>query len=127
VTVFEARLAAREADVEATRREIDRRLAVLSAERRAAADRLAAADRASAANQENVAAARAQFRIARRSLIELLDVEREALGAERLRIDAERDRAVLDYAALAATGDILDLFGIRAPPAGLTALSEQGK
>ena len=126
VAAMEARLDARTADVEATRREIDRRLAILLAEQQAASERRSSAQRATKANRANVAAAREQFSIARRSLIELLDTEREALAAERLLIEAERDEAVLGYAILATTGDILDLFGIPRSGGAPSALEEPG-
>ena len=59
---------------------------------------------------------RKQTFVGRRSLIELLDAEREALASEQQRIGAEHDRAMVGYAALAVTGDILDAFGITLPP-----------
>lgn len=112
VVELEARVGVRSADVAAARREVDRRIAVLLAERSAAGLRLQAAQRAALSNRESVTTARAQFDIARRSLLELLDTEREALAAETQLIIAERDNSVLGYALLAATGDVLDLFGI---------------
>ena len=112
ITALQGRLGVREADVQATQREIERRVAILSAESRAADQRLKAARSAAQANRENVKTAREQFRIARRSLLELLDTEREALAAERQFISSEHDKVVIGYALLAATGDILDVFGI---------------
>lgn len=112
VAAAEARIEARRVDLDATRREIESRLRILSAEQGAVVDRLAAARAATEANRANLAMARDQFEAGRRSLIELLDAEREALASERQLILAERDRAILGYAMLAATGDILDVFGI---------------
>lgn len=111
----EARVDARAVDVDATRRELESRLRILSAEAIAARDRLDAARAASEANRANLATARDQFDVGRRSLIELLDAEREALASEQQRIGAEHDRAMVGYAALAVTGDILDAFAIRLP------------
>lgn len=115
VAAAEARIEARRVDLDATRREIESRLRILSAEHGAVIDRLAAARAATEANRANLAMARDQFEAGRRSLIELLDAEREALASERQLILAERDRAILGYAMLAATGDVLDAFGIRFP------------
>lgn len=112
VAAAEARIDARRVELDATQREIESRLRILLAEQGAIGDRLAAARAATEANRENLEMARDQFQAGRRSLIELLDAEREALASERQRILAEHDRAVLGYAMLAATGDILDVFGV---------------
>jgi adhesin transport system outer membrane protein len=111
----EARIDARRVDLDATRRELESRLRILTAELLAVADRLAATNAAREANRANLKVARDQFQAGRRSLIELLDAEREALASERQQILAEHDRAVLGYAVLAATGDILDVFGVALP------------
>lgn len=118
VAAAEARLEARRVDLDATQRELDSRLRILAAESAAAQDRLAATVAAAEANRANLSTARDQFDVGRRSLIELLDAEREALASEQQRIGAEHDRAMVGYAALAVTGDLLDVFGIRLPPAG---------
>lgn len=112
VAATDARIEARRTDLDATARELESRLRILEAEGRAADRRLAAARDASEANHANLTASRDQFEAGRQTLIALLDAEREALASERQRILAEHDRAVLGYAMLAATGDILDLFGI---------------
>lgn len=116
VAAAAARIEARRVDLDAISREMQSRLRILQAETRAAEDRLTAAQAASEANRANLSMARDQFEAGRRSLIELLDAEREALSSERQLILAERDRVVVGYASLAATGDILDLFGIRLEP-----------
>ena len=115
IATTEARIDARRVDLDATRRELESRLRILTAEQRAVADRLAATRTAREANRANLEVARDQFQAGRRSLIELLDAEREALASERQQILAEHDRAVLGYAVLAATGDILDAFGVTLP------------
>jgi outer membrane protein TolC len=112
VAAAEARIDARRVDLDATRRELESRLRILSAELGAVADRLTAARAATEANRANLDLARDQFTAGRRSLIELLDAEREALASERQQILVEHDQAVLGYAVLAATGDILDVFGV---------------
>ena len=118
VAAAEARVEARRVDLDATRRELESRLRILAAETAAARDRLAATQAAAEANRANLSTARDQFDVGRRSLIELLDAEREALASEQQRIGAEHDRAMVGYAALAVTGDILDVFGIALPPPG---------
>lgn len=115
-----ARIDARRVDLDATEREIDSRLRILLAEHGAIGERLAAARAATEANRANLEMARDQFQAGRRSLIELLDAEREALASERQRILAEHDQAVLGYAILAATGDILDVFGVALPRAAIS-------
>jgi outer membrane protein TolC len=115
IAATEARIDARRVDLDATRRELESRLRILTAEQRAVADRLAATRAAREANRANLEMARDQFQAGRRSLIELLDAEREALASERQQILAEHDRVVLGYAVLAATGDILDVFGVTLP------------
>jgi outer membrane protein TolC len=118
VAAAEARVDARRVDLDATTRELESRLRILTAEGAAARDRLAATQAAAQANRANLSAARDQFDVGRRSLIELLDAEREALASEQQRIGAEHDRAMVGYAALAVTGDLLDVFGIRLPRPG---------
>jgi outer membrane protein TolC len=101
--------------LDATKRELESRSRILAAELLAVGNRLTATRDAREANRANLELAREQFQAGRRSLIELLDAEREALASERQQILAEHDRAVLGYAALAATGDILDVFGVNLP------------
>ncbi len=117
IAATEARIDARRVDLDATRRELESRLRILTTELLAVADRLTATRAAREANRANLEVAREQFQAGRRSLIELLDAEREALASERQQILAEHDRAVLGYAVLAATGDILDVFGVTLPAA----------
>ncbi|MCL1629535.1 TolC family protein [Roseibaca sp. V10] len=125
VAAADARIDARRVDLDATRRELESRLRILTAERGAVADRLAAARAATEANRANLEMARDQFQAGRRSLIELLDAEREALASERQRILAEHDRAVLGYAILAATGDILDVFAVTLPTPTISGQASQ--
>ena len=115
IAATEARIDARRVDLDATRRELESRSRILTAELLAVGSRLTATSAARDANRANLEVAREQFQAGRRSLIELLDAEREALASERQQILAEHDRAVLGYAALAATGDILDVFGVTLP------------
>ncbi|MFV0243481.1 MAG: TolC family protein [Qingshengfaniella sp.] len=115
VAAAQARVAGREASREATRRDIDNRLAVLRTERIAARDQLTAAQEAQSVTAENLAAMREQFEIGGRSMLDLLDAQRESLEAELRLVSARHAVALLDYARLAATGDLLDAFGIVLP------------
>ncbi|MBE0455605.1 MAG: TolC family protein, partial [Roseovarius sp.] len=74
-----------------------------------------AARQAVASNAASVEAAREQFGIGRRSMVDLLDAQRDFVRAQETLIRAELDRFLTDYAALALTGDILDLFDITLP------------
>ena len=115
IAAAEAQVEARRVDLDATRRELDSRLRILSAQESAIDGRVQAARAAAAANKANLDIARGQFQAGTRSLIELLDAEREALSSEQVQIQADHDRAVVGYAILAASGDLLDVFGIVLP------------
>ncbi len=101
-----------EADREILIREIGRELGFIRSDQKAGADRLREARAAMQANAESVAAARAQFTIGRRSLIEILDAQRDYINAQERLILAEQSFFLTNYAALSLTGDILDLLGI---------------
>ena len=93
-------------------REITRELGFIRSDQSAGAERLRAARSAVTANAENVTASRAQFSIGRRSLIEILDAQRDFVNAQERLILAEQNFFLTNYAALSLTGDVLDLFGI---------------
>ncbi|WP_109310983.1 hypothetical protein [Ruegeria sp. AU67] len=57
-------------------------------------------------------AARAQFTISRRSLVEILDAQRDYVNAQQRLILAEQSFFLTNYAALSLTGDQLDYLGI---------------
>ncbi|MES0825001.1 TolC family protein [Ruegeria sp. SCP11] len=114
-----AAIAAAEAQVEeaeftryAVIRDIRRELGFVRSDQQAGAVRLQAARTAVDANADSVAAAREQFTIGRRSLIEILDSQRDYVNAQERLILAERNFFLTNYAALSLTGDILDLLGI---------------
>lgn len=113
VTAAEARFAEVAANRDTLRREIARALDVVRSDQRAGAARLQSARVARRANEANVDAVREQFGIGRRSISELLDAQRDFLTASEALLEAELELAVAGYAALALTGDILDVFGIR--------------
>lgn len=115
IAIAQARVQAQEAELRQVRKELDRQLLIQRAEIGAAGQHVEVARRAAEANRQNREAAHDQFRIGRRSLVELLDVEREALAAEERLITAEHDRVLLGYAALAVTGDLMDAFGVALP------------
>ena len=93
-------------------REIRRELEFIRSDQEAGAVRLQAARVAVQANAESVTAARAQFTIGRRSLIEILDAQRDFVHAQQRLILAEQSFFLTNYAALSLTGDILDFLGI---------------
>ncbi|MCC5999276.1 MAG: TolC family protein, partial [Pararhodobacter sp.] len=121
IRAAEARLEGIQADRDALARQIRRALADLRADERAGSARIRAAREAVAANEATVDAAREQFSIGRRSLISLLDAQRDLFDASETLINAEFELAVTGYAALALTGDILDAFAITLPAVGDTA------
>lgn len=100
-------------------REIGRELEFIRSDQKAGAERLKAARIAAKANADSVAAAQEQFTIGRRSLIEILDAQRDYVSAQERLILAEQNFFLTNYAALSLTGDILDVFGI--------ALTDWGK
>jgi outer membrane protein TolC len=59
-----------------------------------------------------VAAAGEEFTIGRRSLLDLLDAQRDFVLAQQTLIEAEEQLLLSGYAALALTGDILPAFGV---------------
>lgn len=93
-------------------REIGRELDFIRSDQKAGAERLRAARIAAKANADSVAATQEQFTIGRRSLIEILDAQRDYVGAQERLILAEQNFFLTNYAALSLTGDILDVFGI---------------
>ncbi len=93
-------------------REIRRELEFIRSDQDAGAVRLQAARLAAQANAESVEAARAQFTIGRRSLVEILDAQRDYVNAQQRLILAEQSFFLTNYAALSLTGDILDYLGI---------------
>ncbi|MBO9447511.1 TolC family protein [Ruegeria sp. R14_0] len=93
-------------------REIRRELDFIRSDQQAGAVRLQAARLAAQANAESVAAARTQFTIGRRSLIEILDAQRDYVNAQQRLILSEQSFFLTNYAALSLTGDILDFLGI---------------
>ena len=107
-----ARIKEAEASRETLIREIGRELDFIRSDQKVGAERLRDARVAVQANAESVAAVRAQFTIGRRSLIEILDAQRDYVNAQERLILAEQSFFLTNYAALSLTGDILDLFGI---------------
>ncbi|TVP68860.1 MAG: hypothetical protein EA339_15495 [Rhodobacteraceae bacterium] len=107
-------------------REIVRALSDLRSDQRAGAARVSAAREAVRANRATVEASREEFSIGRRSLLGLLDAERDLFDATESLIAAEREVALSGYAALALTGDILDVFAIMLPQPSGAALAAAG-
>jgi len=112
IAAAEARVKEVEFERESIIRNIRRELEFVRSDQQAGAERLQAARIAVQANADSVAAARAQFTIGRRSLIEILDAQRDYVNAQERLILAEQNFFLTNYAALSLTGDILDLLGI---------------
>ncbi len=122
IRAAEAQLEATIAERAALARDIERALSDLRSDQRAGAARVAAARAAVRAHRATVDASREEFSIGRRSILGVLDAERELLEASERLIAAEREVALSGYAALALTGDILDAFAITLPdPEGAAA------
>jgi len=115
VDTAQARLDAAEAERETLLRDVREALAFVRTDQSAGEARVIAARQAVASNAASVDAAREQFSIGRRSMVDLLDAQRDYVRAEDTLIRAEQERFLTDYAALALTGDILDLFDITLP------------
>jgi len=115
IDAAEARRDAAAADRDALRRDVREALAFVRTDQAAGTARVAAARDAVDSNEASVAAAREQFRIGRRGIVDLLDAQRDLVRAQETLIAAERERFLTDYAALALTGDILDAFDITLP------------
>jgi outer membrane protein, adhesin transport system len=115
IRAAEAQLASVVAERAGLAREIARALSDLRSDQRAGAARVGAAREAVRAHRATVAAAREEFSIGRRTLLGLLDAERDLLEASEALIAAELEVALSGYAALALTGDILDVFAIALP------------
>jgi outer membrane protein TolC len=111
----EARVLELEAERESLSRQIGRALDFVRSDQRAGAERMRAALAARRANEANVTAVREQFGIGRRGITELLDAQRDFIASSEAVFEAELELAISGYAALALTGDILDVFGIMLP------------
>lgn len=112
IATAQARVSEAEYSRDALIREISRELAFIRSDQKAGADRLREARTAAQTNAESVTAMQSQFRIGRRTLIEILDAQRDLVNAQERLIFAEQNFFLTNYAALSLTGDILDLLGI---------------
>ncbi len=111
-----ARLAANVAGLKADRellaRDIQRTLAVLRADQVSGRATVVARRAAVQANTAAVEAVREQIATGRQSISQLLDAQRDRFEAEQALVEAQTTLALTGYAALALTGDILDVFGL---------------
>lgn len=108
----EARLSAIESERDMLVRDVREALAFVRSDRKTGVQRVRAARQAVETNVASVEASKEQFRIGRRRMIDLLDAQRDLVRARETLIMAEQERFLTDYAALALTGDILDVFAI---------------
>ncbi|WP_420583945.1 TolC family protein [Ruegeria sp.] len=115
ITAAEARVTEAELARESIIRDIRRELEFIRADQQAGAVRLQAARVAAKANADSIAAAREQFTVGRRSLIEILDAQRDYVNAQERLILAEQNFFLTNYAALSLTGDILDMLDVSIP------------
>ena len=115
IETAQARLEAAQAERDTWLRDVREALAFVRTDQTAGEARVIAARQAVASNAASVDAAREQFSIGRRSMVDLLDAQRDFVRAEQTLIRAEQERFLTDYAALALTGDILDVFDITLP------------
>ena len=108
----EAEVARLEAEKTGLIRDIRRALDYLATDRDAGTKRLNAARNAVSANGKNVTAAREEFSIGRRTLLEVLDAQRDFVSAQQTVVNAKSEQILTGYQALALTGDIVAAFGI---------------
>ncbi len=116
IAASDAQVAQSQAAREQLIRDIERELSFIRSDQQAGAERLREARIAARANADSVTAARAQFSIGRRSMIEILDAQRDYVNAQERLILAEHNSFLTNYAALSLTGDILDLLGVVLKP-----------
>ncbi|WP_227268399.1 TolC family protein [Roseobacter weihaiensis] len=95
-----------------TRREIRRQLDVALANRSAAEQQAAAAAEAARANAAVLDAARIQFSIGRRGIVEILDAQRDLTSALAREIALQGVRIRTELEILEMTGDLATVFGI---------------
>jgi outer membrane protein TolC len=107
-----AELEAERTDLE---RQILRSLAYLRSDQRSGRARVAAATTAVAANEVALGAIEEQFTVGRRTILQVLDARRDLSDVKQALALARRDAALSGYAALALTGDVLDVLGILLP------------
>lgn len=112
IEVAQANVASLTLEKDALEREIRRALDFVRSDQAAGRARIAAARAAVQANARTVAAAGEEFTIGRRSLLDLLDAQRDFVLAQQTLIEAEEQLLLSGYAALALTGDILPAFGV---------------
>jgi len=110
----DAEIAGLVAERQAVGRDVARALAFARSDRQSGQARLAAARVARDANEAAQQAARDQFEAGRSEISDLLQTQRDLFQSSVALAEARRSLAVSGYAALALTGDILDVFGVRA-------------
>ena len=102
------------AERQAVARDVARALAFARSDRQSGQAQLEAARAARAANAAAQMATRDQFDAGRRDTSALLEAQRDLFQASIALAEADRSLLLSGYAALALTGDILDVFGLRA-------------
>lgn len=108
----EANVAELDAAIADLERQILRSLSILRSDQVAGRERLRAARAALEAHRLSISVIEDQFTIGRSTISELLDGQRDFILAQQLVIVTEFELILSGYAALALSGDILDVFGI---------------
>ena len=107
-----ARVAELSVSLSAVERQIVRAIDDFSSERGSGQSRVTVAQVAQNANAARVAAVQDQFEIGRTQISDILDAQRDLFQASVSIEEAKRDLLMSSYAALGATGDLLDVFVI---------------
>lgn len=97
---------------ETTQRELRRVLELALAERAASTNAIAAARLSARANEASLMAAREQFTIGRRSVRELLDIQRERVSALANLNRVETDSVMAEFTIMSLSDGLLPLLGI---------------
>jgi len=121
VAQAKARLARLQAERDQLARDIRRTLQVLRADQRSGRATVAAGAASVKAHTATVGAVDEQFSTGRQSISQLLDAQRDLFDASESLIRARSDLKITQYAALALTGDIIDVFGLTPPVPDETA------
>ena len=78
-------------------------------------------------NQASLAAVRDQFGIGRRSIVNILDAQRDLTAARTREIAVQASQIEAELAILELTGDLAEVFGIEYDPLAETTLSPNNR
>lgn len=123
----ESQLSAAESRLEEVERQLRRALEVALANREAIVFETQAAADAVQFNQASLAAVRDQFGIGRRSIVNILDAQRDLTAARTREIAVQASQIEAELAILELTGDLAEVFGIEYDPLAETTLSPNNR